>query len=93
MVKATKDYARINDRILCFKEDCLEDAEGEQVSNALMYSKYKSWCADDERNYSPLGTTTFYKKLAKHYNRKDSNGFRGFTGVKIKQSDNFVTIK
>lgn len=91
--QATQEYARINDRILCFKEECLEDAEGEQVSNALMYAKYKSWCADEERCYSPLGTTTFYKKLAKYYNRKDSNGFRGFADVKIKQSNNMIEIK
>lgn len=91
--KATQEYARINDRILCFKEDCLEDAEGETVSNALMYAKYKSWCADDERCYNPMGTTTFYKKLEKHYGRKNANGFRGFVDVKIKQSDNIVTIK
>lgn len=91
--KATEEYARVNDRILCFKEDCLEDAEGEQVSNALMYSKYKSWCADEERSYNPMGTTTFYKKLAKYYARKDANGFRGFADVKIKQSDNAITIK
>lgn len=91
--EATAEYARINDRILCFKEDCLDDAPGEQVSNALMYSKYKAWCSDEERSYAPMGTTTFYKKLAKHYNRKDSNGFRGFADVKIKQSNNIITIK
>lgn len=91
--EATRQYARMNDRILCFKEDCLEDAEGEQVSNALMYSKYKSWCADEERSYTPMGTTTFYKKLAKYYNRKESNGFRGFVDVKLKSSANAITIK
>ena len=90
---ATQEYARINDRILCFKEDCLEDAEGETVSNALMYAKYKSWCADDERCYSPLGSTTFYKKLSKYYGRKNAHGFRGFNDVKIKQSDNAIIIK
>lgn len=91
--EATKQYARINDRVLCFKEDCLEDAEGETVSNAVMYAKYKSWCADDERCYNPMGTSTFYKKLNKYYNRKESNGFRGFVNVKIKQSGNNVVIK
>ena len=91
--EATDKYARLNDRILCFKEDCLEDAEGETVSNALMYAKYKAWCADEERSYSPLGTTTFYKKMGKFYNRKDSNGYRGFVNVKIKQQDNTITIK
>jgi hypothetical protein len=71
----------------------LEDAEGETVSNALMYAKYKSWCADEERCYNPLGTTTFYKKLNKYYSRKDSHGFRGFADVKIKQSANTIVIK
>lgn len=91
--QATLEYARINDRILCFKEDCLEDAEGETVSNALMYAKYKSWCADEERCYNPMGTTSFYKKLAKYYGRKDAHGFRGFVDVKIKQSNNLIQIK
>ena len=91
--QATREYARLNDRILCFKEECLEGAEGETVSNALMYAKYKSWCADEERCYNPLGTTTFYKKLNKYYSRKDSHGFRGFVDVKIKQSANTITIK
>jgi putative DNA primase/helicase len=90
---ATAEYARLNDRILCFKEDCLEYAEGETVSNALMYAKYKSWCADDERDYTPLGTTTFYKKIGKFYKRKDSNGFRGFVDVKVRHSDNNIVIK
>lgn len=93
VIEATQQYAKINDRILCFKEDCLEDAEGETVSNALMYAKYKSWCADEERSYSPMGTSSFYKKLSKFYNRKDSNGFRGFVDVKLKSSGNVITIK
>ena len=91
--EATRQYARINDRILSFKEDCLEDADGEQVSNGLMYAKYKSWCADEERCYNPLGSTTFYKKLSKYYGRKDAHGFRGFVNVKIKQPENMITIK
>lgn len=91
--EATRQYARQNDRVLCFKEDCLEDAEGETVSNALMYAKYKAWCADDERCYTPMGTTTFYKKLNKYYHRKDSNGYRCFLNVKLKQQDNTVTVK
>ena len=93
VIEATQQYAKINDRILCFKEDCLEDAEGETVSNALMYAKYKSWCADEERSYAPMGTSSFYKKLSKFYNRKDSNGFRGFVDVKLKSSGNAITIK
>ena len=93
MKEATRQYARQNDRVLCFKEDCLEDAEGETVSNALMYAKYKAWCADDERCYTPMGTTTFYKKLNKYYHRKDSNGYRCFLNVKLKQQDNTVTVK
>ena len=91
--EATRQYARQNDRVLCFKEDCLEDAEGETVSNALMYAKYKAWCADDERCYTPMGTTTFYKKLGKYCHRKESHGFRGFADVTLKQQDNTITVK
>ncbi len=91
--EATRQYAKQNDRILCFKEDCLEDAEGETVSNALMYAKYKAWCADDERCYTPMGTTTFYKKLGKYCHRKESNGFRGFVDVRLKQQDNTIIVK
>jgi putative DNA primase/helicase len=91
--EATLQYARTNDRILCFKEDCLEDAPGEKVSNALMYAQYKSWCADEERSYSPMGTTSFYKKLGKYYSRQDANGFRGFVNVKLKRQSDMVVIK
>lgn len=91
--EATAKYARQNDRVLCFKEDCLEDAPGERVSNAAMYAKYKSWCRDEERSYSPLGTTTFYKLLSRFYQKKDSHGFRGFVDVKIKMPDGMIEIK
>lgn len=90
---ATANYARQNDRVLCFKEDCILDAPGERVSNAALYAKYKSWCADEERSYNPLGTTSFYKQFARFYNKIDSNGFRGFAGAKIKLPDGMVTIK
>lgn len=89
---ATEEYARQNDRILCFKEDWLEDAPGERVSNAVVYAKYKSWCMDDERNYNPLGTSSFYKSLARFYRRVDSHGFRGFTDVKLKQTDGIIAL-
>ena len=82
--EATARYARINDRILCFKEDCLEDALGERVSNGLLYSKYKEWCEDEERGYNPLGSTTFYSELERFYNRTKSNGTRVFLDVRLK---------
>ena len=82
--EATARYARLNDRILCFKEDCLEDAPGERVSNGLLYSKYKEWCEDEERGYNPLGSTTFYGEMERFYHRTKVNGIRCFTDVKIK---------
>lgn len=93
VIDATERYARSNNRILLFKEDCLEDAPGERLSRAAAYAKYKSWCADDERNFTPLGTTSFYNELGRYYHRKDSNGFRGFEDVKIKMPENVITIK
>ena len=82
--EATARYARINDRILCFKEDCLEDAPGERVSNGLLYSKYKEWCEDEDRGYNPLGSTTFYGELERFYHRLKSNGTWCFTDVRLK---------
>ena len=81
--EATARYARINDRILCFKEDCLEDAPGERVSNGLLYSKYKEWCEDEERDYTPLGSTKFYAELERFYERGRTNTSRFFSNVKL----------
>lgn len=93
VIDATSEYARQNDRVLCFKEECLEDAPGERVSNTLLYARYKTWCNDEERNYNPLGTSSFYKSLNRFYPRKDSNGFRGFVDVKVKDSDKTIVLK
>ena len=85
--EATARYARINDRILCFKEDCLEDAPGERVSNGLLYSKYKEWCDDEEREYTPLGSTTFYTEMERFYERGRSKSCRYFSGVRLKTDE------
>ena len=82
--EATARYARINDRILCFKEDCLEDAPGERVSNGLLYSKYKEWCDDEEREYNPVGSTTFYQGMERFYKRSRSMSVGYFNGVRLK---------
>jgi putative DNA primase/helicase len=82
--EATARYARINDRILCFKEDCLEDAPGERVSNGLLYSAYKAWCEDEEREYTPMGSTSFYTEMDRFYKRVRQNNARCFDGVKLK---------
>lgn len=82
--EATAKYARINDRILCFKEDCLEDAPGERVSNGLLYAKYKEWCDDEEREYNPVGSTTFYAQMERFYNRSRSMSIGYFNGVRLK---------
>ena len=85
--EATARYARINDRILCFKEDCLEDAPGERVSRGLMYSKYKEWCEDEERGYNPLGSTTFYAEMDRFYTQgrtSTPSTIRYFKDVKLK---------
>ena len=83
--EATARYARLNDRILCFKEDCLEDAPGERVSNGLLYSKYKKWCEDEERGYNPLGSTTFYTELERFYKRGRSSTLRFFADVRLRE--------
>ena len=85
--EATARYARLNDRILCFKEDCLEDAPGERVSNGLLYSKYKEWCEDEEREYTPLGSTTFYTEMERFYERGRSKSCRYFSNVRLKTDE------
>ena len=85
--EATARYARINDRILCFKEDCLEDAPGERVSRGLMYSKYKEWCDDEERDYTPLGTSSFYTEMERFYKQGRTSSpstLRYFADVRLK---------
>ena len=82
--EATAKYARINDRILCFKEDCLEDAPGERVSNGLLYAKYKEWCGDEEREYNPVGSTTFYAQMERFYKRMRSMSVGYFVDVRLK---------
>jgi hypothetical protein len=58
-----------------------------------MYAKYKAWCMDEERSYTPLGTTSFYKKMSRYYQRKDANGFRGFVDVRLKKPEGMLEIK
>ena len=85
--EATARYARINDRILCFKEDCLEDAPGERVSRGLLYSKYKEWCDDEERGYNPLGSSSFYTEMERFYKQgrtSTPSTLRYFANVKLK---------
>lgn len=82
--EATARYARLNDRILCFKEDCLENAPGEKVSRGLMYSKYKEWCEDEERDYHPLGTSSFYTEMERFYKQGRASTGRYFVDVKLK---------
>ena len=82
--EATARYARINDRILCFKEDCLEDAPGEKVSRGLLYSKYKEWCEDEERNFNALGTISFYTEMERFYKQGRSSTGRYFVDVRLK---------
>ena len=83
--EATARYARINDRILCFKEDCLEDAPGEKISRGLLYSKYKEWCEDEEQNFNALGTISFYAEMERFYKQGRSSTGRFFVGVKLKE--------
>ena len=49
-----------------------------------MYSKYKEWCEDEERDYTPLGTSTFYTELERFYKQGRSSTLRYFVDVKLK---------
>lgn len=82
---ATKKYQESCDRVYCFTLECLEKDIGNRISNQVMYSKYKEWCADGEREYKPLGTTSFYNALERFYPKYYSHGVRGFEDVKFRE--------
>jgi hypothetical protein len=58
-----------------------------------MSAKYKAWCMDEERSYTPLGTTSFYKQIGRFYPKKESHGFRGYVDVKLKKPEGMLEIK
>lgn len=93
VIDATEEYARMNDTVLCFKLDCLEDADGEFTSNTALYTAYKKWCDDAEREYNYLGSKTFYKNMRRFYSPLKRNGITGFINVKLKNNMNDVIIK
>ena len=93
VLDATEEYSRMNDTVLCFKLDCLEKSDTEFVSNTALYTAYKKWCDDAEREYKPLGSKTFYKNLDRFYSRHVRNGVYGFIDVKLKNNKQDVIIK
>lgn len=93
VLDATAEYSRMNDTVLCFKLDCLEDADNDFTSNTALYSAYKKWCDDAEREYRPLGSKTFYKNLDRFYSRHVRQGVYGFRDVKLKNNKQDVIIK
>lgn len=93
VIDATKDYARMNDTVLCFTLDCLEKADNEFTSNTAIYTAYKKWCDDAEREYNYLGSKTFYKNMRRFYSPHVRNGITGFIGVKLKNNVNDIVIK
>ena len=92
VIDATQDYARMNDTVLCFTQDCLEKSDNEFVSNTALYTAYKKWCDDAEREYNYLGSKTFYKHMRRFYSPHVRNGINGFIGAKLKNDPTTVKI-
>ena len=59
---ATKNYARSNDKMSLFMEECLERAPGERTRTSDIYRRYQGWC--QENGFCPENTTNFRALLA-----------------------------
>lgn len=92
VLDATEEYARMNDTVLCFTLDCLEKADNEFVSNTQLYTAYKKWCDDAEREYNYLGSKTFYKNMRRFYSPHKRTGINGFIGARLKNDPNSVKL-
>lgn len=96
VVEATRHYESINDRIGNFIGDCIEECSTGFVRNKTLYATYKAWCADEERDYRPLGSTSFYKEMEKHFERMkqrtDDGQVHGFVGISLREEHGTVRI-
>lgn len=90
VLDATDEYAKMNDTVLRFKLDCLDNVIGEFTSNTALYTAYKKWCADAEREYQYLGSKNFYKNLERFYKKHKRNGAYGFIDVKLKNNKDVI---
>lgn len=84
VIDATNNYAKQSNPVLCFIDDCLNVEDGAELERKTAYDAYTKWCSSCNPQKIPMGSATFYKRMAQHFRIQDSNGFRRFIGVELK---------
>lgn len=62
--EATDNYRIMHDRIGNFIQDECMDIQDGEILRGDLYAHYRAWCRMSERNYNPVGSTTFYSEIA-----------------------------
>lgn len=61
--EATENYRKMHDRIGNFLDEETVLAEGKAIMRGDLYAEYRAWCRKGERNYNPIGSTSFYSEI------------------------------
>lgn len=58
---ATREYRQQSDRIMMFTSQCVRKEIGQELRGAAVYSRYKTWCAENGFKYE--NAANFRKKM------------------------------
>ena len=64
ILKATAEYRNREDKILMFKQECIEEKQGEEISGQDLYDKFKKW---HEKSYGRAPSIQWFGKEAKRH--------------------------
>ena len=64
ILKATAEYRAREDKILMFKQECIEEKPGEEISGQELYDKFKKW---HEKSYGRAPSIQWFGKEAKRH--------------------------
>ena len=62
IMKATAEYRAREDKVLQFKNDCIEETPGSEITGQELYDKFKKW---HEKSYGKAPSITWFGKEAK----------------------------
>ncbi|MFQ6044176.1 MAG: phage/plasmid primase, P4 family, partial [Candidatus Poribacteria bacterium] len=82
-----EDYKRQNDTVAAFVNECCLFDSNAEVERGALYSAYTTFCEND--NFKAISRRACYDRIRAHAQvdeRRESNGTRYFTGIRIKQS-------
>jgi putative DNA primase/helicase len=71
VLMATEEYQKEEDRLLQFKEECIQEISGARIQTSKCYEEYCKHC---ERNHQrPMKSKTFYKEMKSKYETIKNN--------------------